>query len=148
MSSGAKSGVLIVAVFVIAIGGFFAGTRLGERASEPGTQTLTLDRPSASTPRDVALHSTAGFSGFEEGALGGLVTRSGSAEVGEEGTVIVRSGDATLQVRTLSPARLFNIASADAGITPGDIVVVRIAEDGAAEAILRVPADLREGDSR
>jgi len=148
MSSRAKSGLLIVAAFAIAVGGFLAGTSLGERASEPGTQTLTLDRPSASAPRDIALYSAAGFSGFEEGALGGLVTRSGAAEVGADGTVIVKSGSATLQVRTLSPARLFSIVPATASLAAGDIVVIRLAEDGAAEAILRVPADLREGDSR
>ena len=148
MSSRAKSGVMIVAAFAIAVGGFVVGTRLGERTSEASTQTLTLDRPSASTPRDVALYSAAGFSGFEEGALGGLVMRSGAAEVGNDGTVIVQSGSATLQVRTLSSARLFSIVPADVGLAAGDIVVIRLTEDGATEAILRVPPDLREGDSR
>jgi len=148
MSSRARSGLLVVTILVIAVGGFFAGTRLGERASQAGTQTLTLDRPSASAPRDVALQSAAGFSGFEEGALGGLVMRSGTAEIGEEGTVVVQSGPARLQVRTLSPARLFRIVAADSPLAPGDVVVVRVDEDGVADGVLRVPADLREGDSR
>jgi len=148
VSSSARSGLVVVAVLLIAVGGFFAGMQLGERASEPGTQTLTLDRPSATDPRDVALRSLAGFTGFEEGALGGAVTRSGVAESGEDGVLAVQTESARMQVRTSSPARLFRIVSAEAPLARGDVVVVRVDEDGVAEAVLRVPVDLREGDSR
>ena len=150
MSSRARSGIFLVALLIVAVGGFMSGTRLGERASEPGTQALHLDRPSAAAPRDVALRSPAGFTGFEEGALGGLVTRSGLAELepDAEGIFTVATDSATLRVRTLSPARLFRIVTLDGPLATGDIVVVRTAGDGVAEAILRIPPDLREGDSR
>lgn len=148
MSSGARSGLVVGAVLLLAVGGFFAGMQLGERASEPGSHTLTLDRPSATERRDAALRSSAGFTGFEEGALGGAVTRSGVAESGEDGVFAVQTESARMQVRTSSPARLFRIMAARAPLAPGDVVVVRVDEDGVAEAVLRVPADLREGDSR
>lgn len=154
MSSGARSGVVIVAVLLITVGGFVAGTQLGGRASEPGSQTLTLDRPSATEPRDVGLRSLGGFTGFEEGALSGAVTRTGVAESGEDGgngpdgTFTVHTETAQMQVRTSSPARLYRIATAESPLAPGDVVVVRVDGDGVAEAVLRVPADLREGDSR
>lgn len=133
---------------VIVAGGFFAGSALGERASRPGTQTLTLERPAAAAPRDVALRSGAGFTGFEDGALGGAVTRSGTIAEGEDGAFAVETGSARLDVRATSPARLYRIAAGGGGVEAGDIVVVRVGEDGVAEAILRVPPDLREGDSR
>ncbi|MQC17951.1 MAG: hypothetical protein DWG80_02615 [Chloroflexi bacterium] len=150
MSSRARSGIFLVVLLVVAVGGFVSGTRLGERASEPGTETLEVDRPSAAVPRDVALRSPAGFTGFEEGALGGLVTRSGLAELepDAEGIFTVVTDSATLRVRTLSPARLYRIVALEGPLAAGDIVVVRTAEDGTAEAILRIPPDLREGDSR
>lgn len=148
MSSSARSGLVVVAVLLLAVGGFFTGMQFGERSSAPGTQALTLDRPSATEPRDVALRSSAGFTGFEEGALGGAVTRSGVAETGEDGVFAVQTESARMQVRTSSPARLYRIVPAEAPLAPGDVVVVRVDEDGAAEAVLRVPADLREGDSR
>ena len=148
MSSGARSGLVVVAVLLLTVGGFFAGVQLGESASEPGTRTLTLDRPSATEPRDVALRSSAGFTGFEEGALGGAVTRSGVADGGEEGVLAVQTESARMQVRLSSPARLYRIVTAEAPLAAGDVVVVRVDEDGVAEAVLRVPADLREGDSR
>ncbi|MGE3962290.1 MAG: hypothetical protein AB7F65_11480 [Dehalococcoidia bacterium] len=148
MSSRARSGVLLVAILGVAAAGFLLGLRLGERASEPGTRTLTLDRPAAAQPRDVALRSPAGFTGFEDGALGGRVTRSGLTEDLEDGVFAVRTGSARMQVRTLEPARLFEIVPAGAPLAPGDVVVVRLGEDGAIEAVLRVPVDLREGDSR
>ncbi len=148
MSSRARSGIFLVALLVVAVGGFVVGSRLGERASEPGTQTLAVDRPSAAAPRDVALRSPAGFTGFEAGALGGLVTRSGTAAPDEDGVFTVTTDSATLRVRTTSPARLFRIVPLDGALSTGDIVVVRTDEDGVAEAILRIPPDLREGDSR
>lgn len=148
MSSSARSGVVIVAVLLITVGGFFAGMQFGERGSEPGSRTLTLDRPSATEPRDVALRSAAGFTGFEEGALGGAVTRSGVAETGADGVLAVQTQSAAMQVRMTSPARLYRIVSAETALAPGEVVVVRLDEDGVAEAVLRVPSDLREGDSR
>jgi hypothetical protein len=99
----------------------------------------------------VALRSSAGFTGFEEGALGGAVTRSGVAEGGEggeEGVLAVQTESARMQVRLSSPDRLYRIVPAEAPLAAGDVVVVRVDEDGVAEAVLRVPADLREGDSR
>ncbi|MCK9495080.1 MAG: hypothetical protein M0R75_06235 [Dehalococcoidia bacterium] len=148
MSSGVRSGLVALAILALGIGGFVGGMRLGERASEPGTDTLTLDQPSAAAPRDVALRSPAGFTGFEDGALGGVVTRNGVVTAGEDGAFAVQTGSATLQLRTTSPARMYRIAPVDGSLAAGDVVVVRLDEDGAAEAVLRVPADLREGDSR
>lgn len=148
MSSSARSGLVVAAVLLIAVGGFVAGMQLGQRASEPGSQTLTLDRPSATEPRDVALRSSAGFIGFEEGALGGAVTRSGVTEAGEDGNLAVQTESARMQVSISSPARLYRIVAAQSPLAPGDVVVVRLDEDGLAEAVLRVPEDLREGDSR
>jgi hypothetical protein len=150
MSSRARSGIFLLALLAVAVGGFAAGARLGERASEPGAQTLSVARPSAAILRDVALRSPAGFTGFEEGALGGVVSRSGlvASSADADGAFTVATGSATLEVRTLSPARLFRIVTLDRPLTAGDIVVVRTAEDGTAAAILRIPPDLREGDSR
>lgn len=150
MSSSVRSGLVVTVVLLLAAGGFYLGVRLGERASEPGTTALTLDSPSAAAPRDVALRSGAGFTGFEAGALGGVVTRSGVAETDdtEGGTFAVQTATARLEVRTSAPARLYRIVPAEDALAPGDVVVIRVAEDGTAEAVLRVPADLREGDSR
>ncbi|MCB9484015.1 MAG: hypothetical protein H6675_08400 [Dehalococcoidia bacterium] len=148
MSSAARSGLFAVALLAVAVGGFFAGSKLADRASEPGTRTLTLDRPSAAAPRDVALRSAGGFTGFEEGALGGQVTRSGATADVEDAAFAVEGGGARLQLRVTSPARLYRIAPASTPLAIGDVVVIRVDADGAAEAVLRVPADLREGDSR
>lgn len=148
MSSGARSGLFAVALLLIATGGFFAGVQLGERASEPGTQTLTLDRPADATPRDVGLRSPAGFTGFESGALGGQVTREGVVAGVADGAFDVETGSARMRVSTTSPQRLYHIVAVEAPLSPGDVVVIRLDENGAAEAVLRVPADLREGDSR
>jgi hypothetical protein len=141
----ALSAIVLVAA---AAGGFLLGVALGERASQPGTQVLTVDRPASVAPRDVALRSAGGFTGFEAGALGGEVTREGVATgVTAEGLTLA-SGAAVMQVRYVDTTRFYHLVDADRPLAPGDVVVVRLGRDGVAEAVLRVPADLREGDSR
>ncbi len=148
MSSAARSGLIAAVMLAVAVGGFLAGVKLADRASQPGTETLTLERPSAAAPRDVALRSPAGFTGFEEGSLGGEVTRSGETVAAEDASFAVVGGGARLDVRLSAPARLFRIVPGSEPLAAGDVVVIRLAADGAAEAVLRVPSDLREGDSR
>ena len=132
----------------IVLMGLVAGMQLGQLASTPDEQVLALDRPSTVADRDVALRSVAGFSGFEAGALRGEVTRTGAITAPTANTLIVDSGIATAEFRFTSPTRLYRIQPTSVPLRPGDVVVIRLSAEGMGEASLRVPGDLREGDSR
>ncbi|MDA0815473.1 MAG: hypothetical protein O2924_02730 [Chloroflexi bacterium] len=134
-------------VAIVAVG-LVVGMQLGELTSAANEQTLALDRPSTVAARDVGLRSSAGFNGFETGALRGDVTRTGAITTPSADTIIVDSGAATAEFRFTSPTRLYRIQPSSSPLRPGDVVVIRLNADGAGEASLRVPGDLREGDSR
>jgi len=135
---------------LVAVGGigFWGGMSLGERASQPETRVLSLDRPSTVAPREAGVRSAAGFSGFEAGALGGAVSRSGAASASGDGQLVVESASARAEVQYSNASRFFAIGAASRAPQAGDIVVVRVSADGAAEAVLLVPGDIREGDAR
>ncbi|MQC17341.1 MAG: hypothetical protein DWG82_03790 [Chloroflexi bacterium] len=138
----------LTAIAGIAMAGLLLGVRLGDQASQPGEQVLTLERPSTVAPREAGLRSLAGFSGFEDGALGGLVARAGAAQAVDGNLLVVESASARTEIRYTSPTRFFVIAGAQGGPQAGDVVVARLAPDGSAEALLIVPGDIREGDAR
>jgi hypothetical protein len=138
----------ILGLLFAAVGGVVGGMRLGEAASEPGSQTLTVADPRSATPRDDLLRSPAGFTGFEDGALGGVVTRSGTTTAFEDGRFSVVTGSAVMDVRISATTRLYRLVEAPGPLATGDVVVVSLDATGAPIAVLTVPADLREGDSR
>ncbi|MEX1022942.1 MAG: hypothetical protein WD058_07320 [Dehalococcoidia bacterium] len=140
---GAMAGLVLASV-----AGVFAGLGLAERANEQRVETLVLAAPASAEARDPALRSAGGFTGFEPSAIAGTVTRSGQIAPGGGETFEVVTGAASMRVSTTSYVRLFHIEAADAALAAGDLVVVRTDEDGGAAAVLRVPPDLREGDSR
>ncbi|MDP2327332.1 MAG: hypothetical protein Q8M79_04520, partial [Dehalococcoidia bacterium] len=149
--SGRVRALALVAVLVAALGGgVLSGIALGERASRPGAQLLTLDDPrgteaGVSTP----LRSTAGFTGFEgRPALGGVVARVGAVGDVEARSLAVVDGGGTLAISLTEPLRLYRLGPATQPLAAGDIVLLRLDADGAPVAALRVPADLYEGDSR
>ncbi|MCK9485605.1 MAG: hypothetical protein M0R73_02725 [Dehalococcoidia bacterium] len=143
LTLGAIAGLVLAGV-----GGAFAGMQLAERANTPGTQTVAMEAPASAPVHDIALRSAAGFTGFEQDALGGQVTRTGSAAPASDGTFEVRSGGATMTVATTSTVRLYRIDASGRPLTEGDVVVIRVDEAGAPVAALRIPPDLREGDAR
>jgi len=138
----------IVGLVLAGVVGVLGGMRLGEAASEPGLQTLTVADPRSTAPRDDAPRSPAGFTGFEDGALGGVVTRTGTTTAFEDGRFSVMTGSAVMDVRVSATTRLYRLVEADSPLAAGDVVVVSLDASGAPTAVLRVPADLREGDSR
>lgn len=140
---GAITGLLLASV-----GGVFVGMRLAERVNEPATQVLAVEDPESAPASDVARRSPAGFTGFEQDALGGRVTRAGATSEANAGAFEVREGPASMIVRTTTTTRLYRIAAAERPLAPGDVIVVRLDESGAPLAVLRVPPDLREGDAR
>lgn len=148
MTSRWRTALSLVALVAFAAGGFWLGARLGEQASEPGMQVLSLDRPSTIPPREAGLRSPAGFSGFEDGALPGLVARAGTVTASDDSTLVVESGSARTEVRYTSPTRFLTLLDAGRALQAGDVVVIRTAADGSAEAVLVVPGDIREGDAR
>ncbi len=138
----------IAGLVVAALGGVVGGMRLAERVNEPGTSVATVAHPASAPRAEIALRSPAGFTGFEAGALGGSVTRTGAIAAGEGAAFDVRSGASAMTVRATSTVRLYRIQDTDRPLAPGDVVVVRLDEAGSATAVLRIPPDLREGDSR
>lgn len=130
--------------------GVVTGSALGQRASQPGTEALTLAAPSSAGAGVASpLRSSAGFTGFEgRPALGGTVVRVGAVEDVQERSLAVVEGAATFEVSLSQPLRLFRIVEASRPLQAGDIVLLQVAPDGTPQAALRVPADLYEGDSR
>lgn len=138
----------VLGLLLAAVGGTFGGMRLGETASQPGSQTLTVADPRSAPRHDDMLRSPAGFTGFEDGALGGVVTRSGVTTAFEDGRFSVVSGSAVMEVRISAPTRLYRLVEAPTPLATGDVIVVNLDATGAPTAVLSIPADLREGDSR
>lgn len=148
LPSSVASALAIGGLLLAGAAGLAGGMRLGERASEPGSHTVTLTDPRSAPARSGALVSPAGFTGFEDGALGGIVTRTGTTTAMEDGQFGVLTGSAAMDVRVTRSTRLYRLVEADGAVSMGDVVVVRLDSTGAPVAVLRVPADLREGDSR
>lgn len=146
--SRVTSALAILGLLIAGAVGVAGGMRLGEAAGEPGVRTLAVADPRSAAPRDDALHSPAGFTGFEDGALGGVVTRTGTTTAFEDGRFSVLSGSAVMDVRISATTRLYRLAEADDPLVEGDVVVVSVDAAGVPVAVLRVPDDLREGDSR
>lgn len=138
----------LTALVAVGGGGLWGGMWLGERASQPETQVLSLERPSTVAPREAGVRSAAGFSGFEAGALGGAVSRSGTTSASGDGQLIIESASARAEVQYSNTSRFFAIGAASRAPQAGDVVIVRLNADGAAEAVLLVPGDIREGDVR
>lgn len=138
-SFGAALGLLVAAV-----AGVFAGLALAERANTQHVETMTLAAPSSAEPRDVALRSAGGFTGFEAGALPGDVTRVGEMTEQSEGRYAVSDGQATLHVALTSAERLYTIQTATRGLEAGDVVVLQVGDDRTAEGALRIVAELPE----
>lgn len=140
---------VVAGLVLAAAGGAFAGMRLAERANTPGTETVVVEAPASAPASDTApLRSPAGFTGFEQDALSGHVTRVGSATAPVDGAFEVRSGGATMTVTTASTVRLYRITADAPPLATGDVVVIHLDESGAPMAALRIPPDLREGDAR
>ncbi len=150
MSARLRGWLSAVGLVAALAGGAVAGSALGERASRPATDALTLASPAAAGSGVASpLRSAAGFTGFEgRPALGGAVVRVGAVEDVQERSLAVVEGAGTFEVSLSQPLRLFRIVEASRPLQAGDIVLLRVASDGTPEAALRVPADLYEGDSR
>lgn len=136
-------------VLFAAAGGGFLGMRLGDVASEPDVERVTVVAPEvlAGPPDDVA-RSPGGFTGFGgPPAVRGEVQRSGLVQRADAGTLVVGDAESGVTVRYTSPERLFRIVRAGAPLRPGDLVQVR-SEDGRAIAILRLPPGLEQGGNR
>jgi hypothetical protein len=148
MSRRWRALVTLTALVVVGGAGLWGGMWLGERASQPEMRVLSLDRPSTVAPREAGVRSAAGFSGFEAGALGGAVSRSGTASPSGDGQLVIESASARAEVQYANASRFFAIDAASRAPQSGDVVVVRLTADGVAEAVLLVPGDIREGDAR
>lgn len=149
--SGRVRALALAVVLVAALGGgVLSGIALGEHASRPGTQLLALDDPRAiESGVSAPLRSAAGFTGFEgRPALGGVVVRVGVVGDVQERSLAVVDGGGTLTISLTQPQRIYRLARATQPLAAGDVVLVRLDEEGAPVAALRVPADLYEGDSR
>jgi len=144
---GAIAGLLVAAVL-----GLLGGMNLSERHSQPGTQTTTVESPRSAPASDRVLHSPAGFTGFESGALTGTVTRTGAiteaTTSGPATTFTIADGPSTMTVQATATTRLYRITEATTSLAPGNIIIVAIDTTSAPTAILRIPPDLREGDAR
>lgn len=140
-----------VAAALFALGsGVALGTRLAERASQPGhDQLLIVDPALATAGAAQSLRSPGGFTGFDgAGSLPGAAVRTGTVGVSRDGAFEVASQGSSLGIRTTSTARLFRLRRAATGLRAGDAVIVRVQPDGAAGGVLRVPRDLTEGTGR
>ncbi len=136
--------------------GAVSGIILGDRASEPGTTTLSLLDPAfQQLLAEPAYRSAGGFTGFGGmPALGGRVLRfgtvrgleldppTGSGTIG--GTLTVEADGAVATVRFVRAERFFSIGPAVEPLQPGDLVQLRI-EGQQAVGSLRLPPDLEEG---
>ena len=140
-----------VAGALFALGGGIAlGTRLAERASQPGHDELVIVDPAlAAAGAEQSLRSPAGFTGFDgAGSLPGAAVRTGTVGALRDGAFEVTSQGSSLSIRTTSTARLFRLRRAATGLRAGDAVIVRALADGTVGGVLRVPRDLTEGTGR
>jgi len=144
MGSSLRSWTAIAGLLLAAACGTFTGLALAERASTADTNTLTVTDPHSAEETRTALQSAAGFTGFEGLALAGPVTRTGEVVAGTDGAFSVVSGEATLEVQTTSPARLYRIVPSAVPLSIGDVIVVRLDGSGVPIAVLHVPSDLRK----
>ncbi len=135
--------ISVIGVVAAAIAGAAAGVALGERASEPGTQTLTVLDPTLALDEGPNLTSPGGFTGFEGApALTGRVFRTGAFEALDGDTAYIASSSGALDLQIDSTARLLRLGPLAGALQPGDTVLIRY-EDDEPVAILRVPSDLR-----
>lgn len=134
----------IAGLLIAAACGVLGGLVLAERASTPATQTLALPDPRDAEDTREPFRSSGGFTGFEGLALAGPVERSGEIASVEGGSFEVVSGEAVLAVEITSPDRLYRIQTATRPLSVGDVVVIRLDDAEAPQAVLRVPGDLRE----
>jgi len=140
---------MALAVVLAGAGGGLFGVRLGDAASAPGVERVSVVAPDsvAGAPADAA-RSRGGFTGFGgPPALRGEVQRSAPVMSVDAGTLVVGSGDSSVTVRYSAPGRLFRIVPAGAPLQPGDLVQVR-AQGGRMLGVLRLPPGLEEGGNR
>ncbi len=140
---------IAAAVLLAGAGGGLLGMRLGDAASAPDVERITIAAPEAlaGPPQDAA-RSAGGFTGFGgPPAIRGEVQRSGTVQSAEPGALVIGSAESGVTVRYTSPERLFRIAPASAPLRAGDLVQVRV-EDGRAAAVLRLPPGLEQGGNR
>lgn len=142
--------VVVVAVVLLAgAGGGLLGMRLGDAASAPNIERVTVAAPEAlaGPPQDAA-RSAGGFTGFGgPPAIRGEVQRSGTVQSAGPGALVIGSAESSVTVRYTSSERLFRIAPAGTPPRAGDLVQVRVEGDHAA-AILRLPPGLEQGGNR
>ena len=136
--------------------GVFAGIVLGDRASEPGSTTLTLVDPAfQQLLAEDAVRSDGGFTGFGGlPALNGRVLRFGTVEAvaldppspaGTIGGSLTVAADGALAiVRFVRIERFFAIEPASQPLQPGDLVQLRVEGDQAVSTLL-LPPDLEAG---
>lgn len=144
-----KAAIWTVAVVLAGAGGGLLGMRLGDAASAPRVERVTVVAPDlfAGPPADAA-RSAGGFTGFGgPPAIRGEVQRSGAVQRTESGALVIGSADSSVTVRYTSPERLFRIVPAGAPVRAGDLVQVRV-EGDRAMSILRLPPGLEQGGNR
>ena len=151
MKLTARIRTVAVAALVILAGasGGILGVRLGNAASKPNVERVTVVAPQAlaGPPQDAA-RSSGGFTGFGgPPALRGEVQRSGAVQSVEPGALVIGSAESSVTVRYTTPERLFRITQSTAPLRPGDLLQVRI-EGNIAAALLRLPSDLEQGGNR
>jgi len=143
------SALAIVGVLLAPVGGAAAGIAAARAASAPSQREVVIVDPATATGGIEGLRSTAGFTGFDgPAALGGRVVRTGTMSETRDGRFEVTADGATLAARTTSTARLFRIERASTPLSPGEAVQLRLDASGALLGVLRVPADLHEGQNR
>ena len=95
------------------------------------------------------LRSPGGFTGIDgRPALGGNVVRVGQTDAVAAQSIEVLDGSGTFTVSLVEPLRLYRLGPADLPLAPGEVVLVRVDAGGVPQAVLRVPSDLGEGDTR
>lgn len=148
--AGARTALLLAALALAGAGGALFGVRLGERATEPGMDVVTIEAPerAAGTPA-VALRSAGGFTGFGgTPALPGDVLRAGIIQDLQPGAFAIGAPGSTTEVRFRTPRRLLRIrplgsaldGELDGALATGDVVVVRLV-GGVPVGVLRVAGD-------
>ena len=141
---------IAAAVLLAGAGGGFLGMRLGDAASAPDVERVTVVSPEAlaGPPADV-VRSAGGFTGLGgPPAIRGEVQRSGTVQSAESGVLVIGSAESSVTVRYTSPERLFRIVTASAPLRVGDLVQVRVEGDRALGVLRLPPAGLEQGGNR